>query len=328
MFWKGYKVNKTKLIFVFMGIVLFIIAGCFVLIIFNVPKSPPVLESIAAPFRTINYINLPAVSLYTARDGSKLAYRSYPVQKAKQNVVLIHGSSGSSISMHALAEFLQLKNINVFVPDMRGHGKSGRKGDIDYIGQLENDLEDFRNHVLKNKKNITLAGFSSGGGFVLRFAGSNRQQIFDSYLSIAPFIRYDAPTVRPNNGEWANVSVPRIICITLLGLAGEKFLGYLPVIAFGIDLRTAQYQTASYSYRLWSNFGPHFNYGEDLKAIKQPLKIIAGTDDELFYPHKYLSIFTLYQMHPEIKIVPGVGHITITTEKTGVSAIAEAILTL
>ena len=316
----------TTVIFLLFGIVFFIIAVGAALIVFNAPKTPPMMEAIAAPFRTMNFTALPQASYYSARDGAKLVYRAYPVSQAKHTVVLIHGSSGSSISMHVLAQYLQQKNIAVYALDVRGHGESGRKGDIDYIGQLEDDLEDFMKQLLPGRKDITLVAHSAGGGFALRFAGSNRQQIFNRYVSIAPFMRYDAATVRPNNGEWAKASVPRIVCITILGKAGEKWFGHLPVIAYGINPKTAQYQTATYSYRLWSNFSPHYNYGDDLKAIKQPLQVLVGANDELFYPEKYKSIFTECQQYPEITIVPGVGHITITAEPSGLAAIAEAVL--
>jgi non-heme chloroperoxidase len=316
----------STFVFVLVGIVIFVLAVGAALLAFTAPKAPPMMESIAAPFRTMNFMTLPPVSHYSARDGAKLAYRSYPESKAKQAVVLIHGSSGSSRSMHALAQYLQRNNIDVYALDVRGHGESGRKGDIDYVGQLEDDLEDFRNQMFKGEKDLTLLGLSSGGGFVLRFASSNRQQLFNRYVALAPFIRYDAPTTRPNNGEWAKASIPRILAITILGAAGQKWLGHLPVIAFGINPQTAQYQTATYSYRLGSNFGLHYNYSDDLKAIKQPLKVLVGANDELFYPEKFMQVFAESQPHPEIRIVPGAGHITLTTEPSALSAITEAIL--
>jgi alpha-beta hydrolase superfamily lysophospholipase len=228
--------------------------------------------------------------------------------------------------MHALAVYLQKEGMNTYTLDVRGHGDSGHKGDIAYIGQLEDDLEDFVNQVLKGKQDVTLVGFSAGGGFVLRFAGSSRQKLFVRYLLLAPFLRHDAPTTRPNNGNWAKVNIPRIIGLSLLGPIGEKWLGHLPVIAFAVDPKTAQYQTATYSYRLWSNFGPHYNYKADMKAVKQPLTVLIGKDDELFYPQKYLPVFAGSQPHAEITIVPGAGHITLTTEPHGLSAIAEAVL--
>jgi pimeloyl-ACP methyl ester carboxylesterase len=283
------------------------------------------MESIAAPFRSMDFSKLPPLSHYTARDGAKLAYRAYIAPQPKQTVVLIHGSSGASISMHALAGYLQGQEMAVYVPDMRGHGDSGSKGDIAYIGQLEDDLEDFVNQVLKGKQDATLVGFSAGGGFALRFAGSSRQKLFAHYVLLAPFLRYDAPTTRSNNGEWAKASVPRIIGLSLLGSIGEKWFGHLPVLAFAVDAKTAQYQTVTYSYRLWSNFGPHYNYKADMEAAKQPLTVMVGKNDELFYPQRYLPVFASSQPHAEIIIVPDVGHITLTSNKAGWKAVAEQV---
>jgi pimeloyl-ACP methyl ester carboxylesterase len=307
------------------GIIIIFYAGISAIVALSSPKSPPTMELIAAPFRSMGFSKLPPLSHYTARDGNQLAYRAYPVSHPKKTVVLIHGSSGASISMHALAGYLQGQGIAVYVPDIRGHGDSGSKGDIAYVGQLEDDLEDFVNQVLKGKQEATLVGFSAGGGFALRFAGSSRQKLFANYLLLAPFLRYDAPTTRPNNGEWANASVPRIIGLSLLGPIGKKWFGHLPVLAFAIDPKTAQYQTATYSYRLWSNFGPHYNYKTDMQAAKQPLTVMVGKDDELFYPQKYLSVFASSQPHAEITIVPDVGHITLISDKAGMKAVAEQV---
>lgn len=309
-----------------LGIIVIILAGLAAAIALSSPKSPPTMESIAAPFRVMDYSKLPPLSHYAARDGAKLAYRSYIAPQPKQTVVLIHGSSGASISMHALAEYLQGQGMTVYVPDMRGHGDSGNKGDIAYVGQLEDDLEDFVNQVLKGKQGVMLVGFSAGGGFALRFAGSSRQNLFDRYILLAPFISYDAPTTRPNNSQWAKASVPRIIGLSLLGPLGEKWFGHLPVLAFAIDPKTVQYQTATYSYRLWSNFGPHYNYKVDMRTAKQPLTVIVGKNDELFYPQQYLPVFAAGQPHAEITVVPDVGHIGLISDKAGLKAVAKAII--
>jgi non-heme chloroperoxidase len=312
-------------VWVLVGIIIIICAGIAAAITLSSPQSPPALELISAPFRSIDYLKLPPLSHYAARDGAKLAYRSYIAPQPKQTVVLIHGSSAGSTSMHALAEYLQKQGMTVYVPDMRGHGDSGNKGDIAYIGQLEDDLEDFVNQALKGKQGVILVGFSAGGGFALRFAGSSRQNLFNRYILLAPFIKYDAPTTRPNNNQWACASVPRIIGISVLGPLGEKWFGHLPVLAFAIDPSSAEYQTASYSYRLWNNFGPHYNYQEDMKAAKQPITVMIGKNDELFYPQKYLPVFAASQPHAEITIVPDVGHITLISDKAGLNAVAEQI---
>ena len=45
--------------------------------------------------------------------------------------------------IHALAEALAARGVETYAPDIRGHGASGTRGDIGYLGQLEDDLADF-----------------------------------------------------------------------------------------------------------------------------------------------------------------------------------------
>ena len=62
-----------------------------------------------------------------------------------------------------------------------------------------------------------------------------------------------------------------------------------------------------------------------MKAAKQPITVMIGKDDELFYPQKYLPVFAASQPHAEITIVPDVGHITLISDKAGLKAIAEQL---
>jgi pimeloyl-ACP methyl ester carboxylesterase len=295
------------------------------MIAFFPPNSPPPLEAIAAPFRSVDFSGVPQLSRYTARDGTQLAYRTYLTPNAIQKVVLIHGSSGSSLSMHPLAEFLKKQGMTAYALDIRGHGDSGPKGDIAYIGQLEDDLEDFVNQVLKRQHEATLIGFSLGGGFALRFAGDPRQKLFAKYILLAPYIGYDSPTNRPDNGGWADVSIPRMIGILLLGPIGERLFGHLPIIAYAVDPQFSEYLTARYSYRLLRNFSPHDDYRSDIVKAKQPMIVLVGENDELFFPDAYQPLFGDKHPHTKVLIVPGAGHITLTTGKSGISAIAKAI---
>jgi hypothetical protein len=42
-------------------------------------------------------------------------------------------------SMHALAKSLRAARITSYVLDVGGHGGSGRRGDIDFTGQIDDD---------------------------------------------------------------------------------------------------------------------------------------------------------------------------------------------
>ena len=313
-----------KLLLVLVSIVIIFVLAISIMIAIPPPQSLPRLETIAAPFRNVDFSNIPELHYYTTRDGSKLAYREYLNQDIKQIVVLVHGSSGSSMSMHPLAEYLQKQGMTVYSLDMRGHGNSGRKGDIDYIGQIEDDMEDFANQVLKQRE-TTLVGFSSGGGFVLRFAASTRQKLFSRYVLLSPYIAYNSPTVKPRSGGWGNVSYPRIIGISLLGSVGQKMFGHLPIITYAIDPETAKYQVAQYSFNLLMNLSPHFNYKADIASAKQPLTVLVGEKDELFNAHAFEPLFTESRPGTKVIVVPEVGHITLTTSLSGMSAIAKAI---
>ncbi len=144
-------------------------------IVFGGPTPPPELPSISMPFKSVDFSDLPELKTYSAKDGTKLAYRHYePVDVLpKGSVVLIHGSSASSSSMHVLAKAFAKSGFSAYALDIRGHGASIPKGTIKYVGQLEDDLEAFTQAV-SLKKPSTLVGFSSGGGFAMRFAASDR----------------------------------------------------------------------------------------------------------------------------------------------------------
>src|SRR5260370_27533394 len=87
-----------------------------------------------------NRAEIPAVSRVVARDGAPLTYRLYPGAKDRA-VVLVHGSSGASISMHRLAQALQAAGATVYSISLRGHGGSGTPiRDSRYPNQLDDHL--------------------------------------------------------------------------------------------------------------------------------------------------------------------------------------------
>jgi hypothetical protein len=178
-----------------------VIAG--LAILFGGPGDPPPMASINSPFKGIDYSDMPAVSHFAARDGTSLAFRAYPPAggAATGSVVLVHGSSASSISMHLMAKGFASAGYSAYALDIRGHGESGTKGHIDYIGQLEDDLEDFVRSI-KPPRPSALVGFSAGGGFALRFAGSTRQKLLSSvtFLKLGILSSKDFSGISPGKG--------------------------------------------------------------------------------------------------------------------------------
>jgi hypothetical protein len=112
------------------------------LIVFGTASPPVELTSVSDPMRHIDFSDLPPLQQFKARDGQALSYRQYP-GTGPGVVVLIHGSSGESSGMHAVAKTLSAIGDTVYAPDLRGHGHDGNPGDIGYIGQVDDDLVDF-----------------------------------------------------------------------------------------------------------------------------------------------------------------------------------------
>ncbi len=134
------------------------------------------MTSVSDAFAGTDFSNMPPKSHFTARDGTRLDYRAYPGDPARV-VVLVHGSSGTSASMHLVAKAIHAKGATVFALAMRGHDGTGRSGDVDYIGQLDDDVVDFIKTLgpRKTGETRTLLGFSSGGGFSAAVRGRSER---------------------------------------------------------------------------------------------------------------------------------------------------------
>ncbi|MDO9199052.1 alpha/beta hydrolase [Rhodoferax sp.] len=297
---------------------------------FGGPAPVAALDSINAPFRNLDYSAIPAVQRYTARDGAALAYRHYASAAAatpgatttQRHIVLVHGSSASSRSMHPMAQALVAAGYTVDALDVRGHGDSGTRGQIAYIGQLEDDLADFMRAVPYPGPS-TLIGFSAGAGFALRFAASPQAGLFDRYVLLAPFL-VQAPSNRPGGGGWASVGLPRIIALTVLNKIGITAWNDLPVTQFALNAEARKFLTASYSYALAANFSTHLDYAQDIRRAPNALKLIAGLDDELMLPERYAPIFASAGKTLAITLVPGANHIGLTLNAPALSAVVAA----
>ena len=253
---------------------------------------------------------LPPLEPYPARDGATLWYRAYgdPCDKV---LVLLHGSGWHSRYFLPLAAFLSSRGVaRVYTPDLRGHGpKTRRRGDVDSFHRLEDDLADLVAFVRQENPDAVLVvgGHSSGGGLAIRFAGSRHGGLADAFLLLSPFLKYNAPTMRPESGGWARPHVPRIIGLTLLNNVGIHALDSLTAIEFNLPERFRDgTETLAYSHRLNTALTPR-NYKTDLRAVTQPLLVVAGTADEAFLADRFEPAISPYAA-ARFELLPGVTH--------------------
>ncbi|OGP55556.1 MAG: hypothetical protein A2Y65_00870 [Deltaproteobacteria bacterium RBG_13_52_11] len=286
--------------------------------------SPPPMRSIIDVAAAVDRSDQPPISRFSARDGLQLAYRAYPASPDKI-AILIHGSSGSSASMHTAGRALSKGGITAYALDMRGHGESGMRGDIRYIGQLEDDLADFVAYLRKTypKAPITLIGHSLGGGFVLRVAASPINHLFSRYILMAPYLRFDALTSRGvDSGGWNKPFIPRIIGLHILHSLDIDWFSGLPVIAFALP--EGAYGTRTYSYRLFANFGPDYDYLGDFRRSNALIMVLVGKDDEIFIADKYEKALEPVNQYVRIKVIPGLGHMAMVSDPTALTALVKA----
>ncbi len=288
------------------------------------------LASINDLFRTVDFRSVPPASHFTARDGSDLAWHRYvpnlsKAGKAQRRVVLVHGSSARGQSMHVLAQALAAQGFAVAALDIRGHGDSGVRGQIGYVGQLEDDMEDFMQAV-PHAGPQTLMGFSSGGGFVLRFAADKRQGLFDRYVLLSPFLHQSAPTNLPSNGDWVSVGLPRMVALSMFNSVGVTRWNHLPVLRFGLNAAARRILTPSYSYALATNFRPHDDYLNDIANAPGTVCMVAGQDDELFHADRFAEVFRRAGNPVPVTLVPGVNHMGLTLDAAAVRAVAQACI--
>ncbi len=295
-------------------------------------QRPPEMRSVSDSRKGIDFSTLPAVERFQARDGTWLGFRHYaPGGSATgRGAIFVHGSSGSSSTVnHALTAALAARGVDTWALDMRGHGTSGTRGDIGYVGQLEDDLVDFVAHLRKTAPDLplTLVGHSSGGGFALRVAATPIvQDLFVRTVLLAPYLGHDAPTNRPNSGGWASPDIPRFLGLAALRKLGIDCCAQLPVLAFAVPPNSEKILVSTYSDRLMRNFATR-GYRSDFPATTHPLTIFAAAEDEMMISDRYEESVHALKPSVDVKVIEGINHMGIVTNPKAVSAIAEDVAT-
>ncbi|MBL6852226.1 MAG: alpha/beta fold hydrolase [Alphaproteobacteria bacterium] len=306
-------------------LVLVAAGGLAATIMLSAPAPLPRMMSVSDAFAGTDFSGMPARSHFTARDGTRLDYRAYPGDPGRV-VVLVHGSSGTSASMHLVAKAIHAKGATVYALAMRGHDGTGRSGDVDYIGQLDDDVVDFMKTLGPRKagETRTLLGFSSGGGFALRFAGGPNGALFDRLILVSPQLPHDAPTSRANAGGWVSVAIPRIVGLSILTRLGITTLNGLPVLRMAVNPDPAVGLTPVYSYRMLRNFGPSDDYLGDVKRAHGPVMLFVGEKDEIFRADQYAPLLKPVRPDLTVTVVPGLSHMEMTTRPPALDALAAA----
>lgn len=255
---------------------------------------------------------------YKTDDGDTLGFRRYTTNRANAPLlVLVHGSGWHGLAFDALAQRIAKADLaTVIVPDLRGHGPNPiRRGDVDYIGQFETDLHSLIKQEAKAGQAVVMGGHSSGGGLVIRYANGLFGDDLDGAILLAPFLKYNAPTMRQNAGGWAETKTRRIIGLTMLNAVGITALNHLKVIDFAfpqqiIDGPLGHTATRAYSYRLNVSYAPRSDYLADIAKLP-PFRLIAGRSDEAFDAQAYEPTLSAVNPNGDYILLDDVSHLDV-----------------
>lgn len=303
------------------------------MIAFGTSAAPQPMPSISAPFRSEDFSDVPTPIRIIARDGTPLSahvYDATPVPGEPERVAItIHGATAMGASMHKLAKALREAGVTVYAPDIRGHGHSGRRGDINYATQLDDDLADLVAAVRTKHPTaaLILVGLSAGGGYALHAAATPLGATFDRAILLSPMLGPRAPTARGRLGNaWARPYLPRIIGLSILDRFGIHAFDKLPAIAFGVAPKDAARLTGIYSFRLLGAFGTR-DYAADFRNAKCPIAVLVGAADEVFIAERFAPTVHAERAEIPVTVLPGIGHIAMITDTRGFSAILAAVKT-
>ncbi len=306
-----------------------IVAALAGMIAFGTSEQPVLLASLGEPFRRVDFSDLPPVEKLTARSGSPIAFRVWGEKASSPDpalvVIAIHGSSSMSASLHPLGKALGAEGIPVYAPDIRGHGGTGTRGDIDYAGQLDDDLTDFVAAVRAKHPNakLVLIGFSSGGGYALHVAATPLGKLFVRTVMLSPMLGPIAPTYIQDQ-KYARPFLPRILALFVLDHVGIHAFDHLTTLLLAIDPARSDILVGHYSWLLMRAFATR-DYAADVRNAQTPLAVVVGEKDELFYADKFAPTLDAVKPGIPVAIVPGLSHTALTTDPSAVPAIVAAV---
>lgn len=261
---------------------------------------------------------------FKARDGADRLYRQYD-GSGPDVLVFLHGSSADSRYLAPLARRIAAQTgLTVVTLDMRGHGPSPvRRGDVNYVGQQEDDVTDLMASLrARNFKRVFMGGHSLGGGMAIRYAAGSQAPRPDGLVLLAPFINQGSPAALPEAGGWSTAFMPRFIGLSVLHRYGISAFDGLDVLRFRVPPSSRDgTETTLYSWRLWTSLAPRADWKREIASLPCPTLVIAAAEDPIFRSQGYPEVFK-FARTADVQIIPNLSHFNLVADERVVQRIA------
>lgn len=277
---------------------------------------------------------------FVARDGIRLAYDEFnPQRAAKACLIFLHGSTYNARRYANIGKAMVTQGYRVCLLNWRGHGESqGSPGDVDYVGQLEDDLADMLTHMASIAPDLSLliGGHSAGAVVCLRYMARYGCDEIKGVSIISPAINGPLETVRypQPSASWqyrlsyfrqakpvekapeAALQHAPILNMGAFWLAKLlPFLRHRPILRFPASEKMAKLEgrVLDYSYNLMLSCDINA-YAKAFNQVCVPVLLLVGEEDEVIHPQLMDSIYH-WHLPPELPKtlikVPKANHIRI-----------------
>lgn len=243
---------------------------------------------------------------YTMKDGVNLSAIEVLNSEAPKFVVLhLHANSYTNFIYTGYGKSLSEQGGFIALLNLRGNGDSeGKKGHVDYIGQLEDDIDQV---VLGFKKRfpatpIFLSGHSGGAAICLRYVNKYKKQNISGLILLAPIIQPHSEASRYKvsyswltnifNNKQKNKDrlpddkknqLPKIFYIRVFLAKIFPFLRNITTLVFPDMGSDTGGRTYAFSYKTMKNYSIE-DYHRTFKELNLPVFMSIGQDDDVTLP--------------------------------------------
>jgi acylglycerol lipase len=235
-------------------------------------------------------------------DGTRLAYRAWPVPGAAITFAVVHGLGEHSGRYERFAQGMAKHGMASYAVDLRGHGLSaGRRGHVDSWSQWTDDTAVFIQHVgeLASGEVVPL-GHSFGGAAMLSTVLAGKLASSKRFVVSSPALKLKVvvPSLELNVARLASVLAPTL---TRDNKVNPGTISRIPEVVEAY--RTDPLVHSKISMRMYTEWhGAAADILARAGEIRIPFLILAGSDDRLVDPqgseelHRRSSISELHML--------------------------------
>jgi acylglycerol lipase len=220
----------------------------------------------------------------TSPDGTRLAYRAWPVSDANLSFAVVHGHGEHSGRYERFARGMAARRMATYAVDLRGHGESaGQRGHVDAWSQWVDDAASFIKHVENETEGeVVPLGHSFGGVVMLSAARAGKLSRARRFIVSNPALRLtkEVPGWLSTVSKGLSVVAPRL---ALSNNVDAATVSRIPEVVEAY--RTDPLVHGKITTRLYAEWRRASRDNLDHAGdIKLPFLILAGTADPLIDP--------------------------------------------